>query len=673
MSFLKHLLSFVVLTLFFCIKANTQPCNTLGQTPSTAFPICGTTTFQQNDVPLCKTNNLFVPGCSGPGGADYANRNPFFYKFTCYTSGSLGFVITPQSGFEDYDWQLYDITGHNTDDIFTDNSLVVTGNWSGNYGATGASSTGVNFIQCASDPGTQNTPTFSRMPDLVAGHEYLLMISHFTDTQSGYDLSIGGGTANITDPAKPHMQYAKTDCNGTKITLKLNKKIRCNSITASGSEFNISPAAVSVISAATSSCSSAFDFDEVTITLATVLPNGNYQLVINNGVDGNTLLDICGNSIPAAEQVSFQYNAPQPIFADSISQVGCAPDSVKIYFPKKISCSSIATNGSDFSVNGPTPVSVIAAGGNCINGYTDYISVGFASPVYTGGNYQLTLKTGNDGNAVIDVCGLETPAQTLSFKTSDTVSAEFSVFTKLGCRKDTLDFLHDGAHNVNKWSWLFNNSSTSALQSPSVIFLASSGSNTIQLKVSNGVCSDSASTTVNLNNEVKASFELPAVICPEDPLSLTNTSTGQIDSWLWKFDRAGSSTLKDPPPLQLPDNNNREIQYFVKLIATNNTLNCRDSMNKTVRVFNNCRIEVPTAFTPNGDGLNDFLSPNNAIKADNLEFKVYNRWGQLVFASHTWQQKWDGKINGMPQNAGVYVWFLRYTHHDTGQKIFQKG
>jgi gliding motility-associated-like protein len=166
---------------------------------------------------------------------------------------------------------------------------------------------------------------------------------------------------------------------------------------------------------------------------------------------------------------------------------------------------------------------------------------------------------------------------------------------------------------------------------------------------------------------------MQAVICPEDPLAFTNTSTGQVDSWLWKFDMIGSSTLKDPQPLQLPNNNDREVYYSIKLIARNNALNCSDSINKTVRVFNTCLIAVPTAFTPNADGLNDFLRPHNAIKADNLEFKVYNRWGQLVFVSHNWQEKWDGKINGVPQGSGVYVWFLSYTHHDTGEKNFQKG
>ncbi|MEI9942809.1 MAG: hypothetical protein WDN26_01175 [Chitinophagaceae bacterium] len=347
-------ISATALLLIF-LFANQNPafgqCTALGQTPSTAFPVCGTSTFTQNTVPLCQTNNIFVPGCGNTPTTAYANKNPFFYKFHCFTTGTLGFLITPLAPNEDYDWQLWDITGKNPDDVFTDNSLVVTGNWAGTYGNTGTSASGVNFIQCASDPTeTPPKPTFAKMPDIIAGHDYLLMVSHFTDGQSGYTLAFNGGSAVITDPTDPHLLNVKPDCDGKTLRLKVNKKVRCNSISASGSEFSIFPAATTVISAATTTCSAGFDFDEVTITLANSLPNGNYQLIINNGTDGNSLLDICGRAIPAAEQINFFYAVPQPIFADSVGKTGCAPDSIKIYFPKRISCASVAADGSDFIV-----------------------------------------------------------------------------------------------------------------------------------------------------------------------------------------------------------------------------------------------------------------------------------------------------------------------------------
>ena len=649
--------------------AKGQTCTTLGQTPATAFPVCGTTTFQQSSVPICRNGNLFVPNC--PAGDGYGDKNPFYYKFTCFVSGTLGFTINPIGANEDYDWQLYDITGRNPNDIYTNNSLVVTGNWSGTYGATGASASGISGIGCASDP-SLNNPTFTQMPNIIQGHEYLLMISHFTDNQSGYNLSFGGGTAVITDPTMPHLASVKADCDGTTITVKLNKKVKCNSFTTSGSEFSIVPAVATVASAVTDSCSFGFDFDEITLTLSNPLPNGNYDLVINNGTDANTLRDNCDNLIPQGESLPFLYAIPQPIFADSIGTPGCAPDSVKVYFPKKIVCNTISANGSDFSVTGPSAVNVVAASGNCINNKTEYIIVKFANPIMVGGTYQLTLKAGDDGGVVLDECGQETPVHTLPFTTVDTVNAEFSYVPVLDCLKNTVTFSHNGAHGVNNWNWTFNGGTPVTTQTHTIDF-PSISNNTIQLIASNGVCSDTATTTLDFNNEVKASFTISDnIICPEDKLEITNTSTGIIDSWLWKYDFTGSSTLQDPPPYQFPAINN-EAYYTIKLYATNNTLGCTDSAKATITVLDHCLIEIPSAFTPNNDGLNDNFGPHNAIKADNYYFRIYNRWGQLVFETRNWRERWDGRVNGAFQTTNVFVWILSYTHRDTGNPVFRKG
>ena len=59
-------------------------------------------------------------------------------------------------------------------------------------------------------------------------------------------------------------------------------------------------------------------------------------------------------------------------------------------------------------------------------------------------------------------------------------------------------------------------------------------------------------------------------------------------------------------------------------------------------------------------------------------FRVFNRWGQLVFEKSNFAANdknfgWDGKVNGMAQPTSVYVWFLRYTDRDTKQRREQKG
>ncbi|HRG93119.1 MAG TPA: gliding motility-associated C-terminal domain-containing protein, partial [Chitinophagaceae bacterium] len=314
---------------------------------------------------------------------------------------------------------------------------------------------------------------------------------------------------------------------------------------------------------------------------------------------------------------------------------------------------------------------VVSASGNCVNDFTDYIIVKFAAPLYTKGTYTLSVQPGADGTPVFDICGQPILPQSFNFITADTVNADFTYQLLYGCQRDTLLFSHDGAHDVNNWLWNFNTDPPVTTQSHIIVWPASS-TNTIKLMVSNGTCSDTASTVITLDNEVKAAFDMVNVICPEDRLSVTNNSTGNIDLWNWTYDVVGSSNLEDPLPFLFPTLN-REAYYTVKLKVTNLTLGCSDSARKTLTVLDHCYIDVPTAFTPNNDGLNDFFRPHNALKADQYQFKVYNRWGQLVFSSRNWQEKWDGRINGQIQPTGVYVWMLSYTHRDTKQPVFKKG
>jgi len=655
--------------LFIAGAGHSQPCTMPGQTPSTAFEVCGTSTFYQSTIPACKNNYLFVPGCSSRDNfVDYADRNPFWYRFTCSTSGTLGFLIDPYADNEDFDWQLFDITGHNPDDVYTDTSLVVAGNWAGSYGQTGASSAGVGGINCAS-----TYQRFAQMPNIIEGHEYLLMISSFYNSQSGYSLTFKDGTAVITDPGEPHLKTAIPNCDRKTIRLKLDKKVKCSSLTAKETEFSLSPAAATIVGASASNCSDGAYFDEMTITLSNVIPDDNYQLTINNGTDTNTLTGYCNHSVPEGERVSFRYTVAQsqPIFADSIGRPGCSSNAIKIYFPKKINCSTVAANGSDFRVTGPSLVTIIGASGDCADGLAEVVTVRFSKAIYTKGDYLLTLKAGTDGTTIIDECGIELPQQTLAFHTGDTVSAGFVYNKQPGCRFNTITFSHDGAHDVNKWSWLFNDTITGTGQTHIIVFPASS-TNNVQLVVSNGTCSDTTINTVTMNNEVKADFKTADAICPEDPVIVTNISSGVIDAWQWNFGNVASSRLKDPAPQYFPQNNIQSY-YTIKLKVVNNTLGCSDSISKQLRVLNSCIIAVPTAFTPNNDGLNDFLYPLNAMKARDLEFKVFNRWGQLVFSTRNSQEKWNGKVNGVTQPTGVFVWYLKYTHSVTGQKVFQKG
>lgn len=654
----------IVLFVFLCTTAFAQTtCTTPGQNPTTAFPVCGTSTFSQTSVPICGGRRMAYKGCANDPLTDI---NPYWYKFTCFQSGTLGFTITPLNLNEDYDWELYDVTNQDPNNVYTDGSLVVSNNWSGEFGITGASAAGTQQFVC----GGLGKPLFSRMPQLTVDHNYLLLVSHFTQSQSGYKLSFGGGTAVITDTTTPHLQRIDVACGGDVLHLKLNKKMKCSSFAADGSDFYLTPA-TTVKNVFGINCSSQFDTDSLDIPLANFLQPGNYTLHVKKGSDDNTLLDNCDAPLSDTETISFTVLPKAPTPMDSLAPLQCAPAQLHLVFKKNILCSTIASDASDFVLNGTYPISVTAvSGAGCANGKTKDIVLTLSKPLQTAGNFQLVLKKGNDGNTLIDECSEETPAgSSISFSVKDTVNADFTYAIHYGCSKDSIAFFHNAANGVNNWKWNLDENQQSYLQNPVGIYSVFNQKK-IQLAVSNGFCTDTSEQTILLENYLKADFSVYEDNCPNEPVAFTSTAEGKIKAYNWDFGDGGIATDKDPTHIYAAPY--QQTAYAVHYTVTD-SFNCQQTAIKPINVYSSCYLAVPTAFTPNGDGKNDVFRVLNAVKAEDLELLVFNRWGQLVFKTANWKQGWDGKLNGALQPTAVYVWFLRYTNRDTKKRVEQKG
>ena len=72
-------------------------------------------------------------------------------------------------------------------------------------------------------------------------------------------------------------------------------------------------------------------------------------------------------------------------------------------------------------------------------------------------------------------------------------------------------------------------------------------------------------------------------------------------------------------------------------------------------------IELPTTFTPNGDGVNDVISVKGWGIKDLISFQIYNRWGELVFETSNKEEGWNGYYKGMLQNNGTYTYKVMAT------------
>lgn len=660
---IRYILVLIIAGCLPALNVNAQTCNNLGQNPGTAFPVCGTDTFTQGSVPVC--GGKAVPGpCPNDVLTDI---NPYWYKFTCFSAGTLSFLISPKNGGDDYDWQLFDVTNKNPADVYTDISMFVACDWSGEPGNTGANATGTSLQRC----GGYGVPLFSSMPTLIQGHHYILLISHFSgDSQSGYTLTFGGGTANITDPVDPHLYAARAACDGTAISVKLNKKMKCSSLNADGSDFILIPAIAPVIGATGVGCSGSFDMDSVVLKLGGILPPGNYKVTVKKT---ENLLDNCDKMLPSGDTLNVTVYPLIPTPFDSIARVGCAPDVLRLVFRDPMKCSSIATDGSDFAITGTSIVKIASAAGICSGDeLTNIIEVKLSAPIQQAGSYKIELVSGSDRNTIINECGKETaPGASLFFTTKDTVSAMFSANIKYGCVADTILYTHDGRNGVNSWAWTFDNAINSTTKNNTLTYTLF-GQKDATLIVSNGTCSDTATTTIFLNNAIQAMFESTPVVCPGDPAIFADKSSGTLNNgWAWNFGNGNTSTLQLPPNQFYPSSNSIH-DVAVQLIVTN-SIGCKDTATNTITVAGNCFIAIPKAFSPNGDGLNDYLYPTNAYKATKLIFRVYNRAGQQLFETKDWTNKWDGTFKGNPQDPGTYVWLLNYTNIDTGKRIELKG
>jgi gliding motility-associated-like protein len=128
----------------------------------------------------------------------------------------------------------------------------------------------------------------------------------------------------------------------------------------------------------------------------------------------------------------------------------------------------------------------------------------------------------------------------------------------------------------------------------------------------------------------------------------------------WKTLAGTTAGLKNANNYETIFNYAESVRYGIKLISPQG---CVTSDSMWVRVFNVDVIDifVPKTFTPNNDGKNDKIFPylTPGIKTFNY-FKIYNRFGNVLFLTKDYSQGWDGRLNGVNQPMGVYFWEASY-------------
>ncbi|HLO91666.1 MAG: T9SS type A sorting domain-containing protein [Chloroflexota bacterium] len=202
-----------------------------------AIPVCQSTYIQPNSyVGDGNYHDEIGPQIGCPNNCMDHELNSVWYVISVKTAGLLRFVITPVSSQDDYDWAVYNLNEHDCSQIRTGALLMMSScnaaGGPGYQGATGISSAHGGTTHCRNGG---NTNKWNADLPVEVGDTYVLCVSNWTSTQSGYTLDFSASTADIFDDVPAFITAIDTvrGCSGSaSIDFDFNENILCTSVQA---------------------------------------------------------------------------------------------------------------------------------------------------------------------------------------------------------------------------------------------------------------------------------------------------------------------------------------------------------------------------------------------------------------------------------------------------------
>ncbi|WP_153797308.1 DUF7948 domain-containing protein [Foetidibacter luteolus] len=299
------------------------------------------------------------------------------------------------------------------------------------------------------------------------------------------------------------------------------------------------------------------------------------------------------------------------------------------------------------------------------DGVTDTAGMEAVNHTYAApGTYQVILN-------LIDTNYCNYPdADTINLRIAANVVAQFTT-PPFGCAPYTAVFENTsfGGHD---FLWDFGDGSpTSTEESPEHLY-TTPGNYTVRLTATDtSTCNKVHDTTftVIVSPKPTASFTYTPTSPKENtPYVFTNTSTGAT-RYKWFFGDGDSlNTIRRDTVVS--HIYNESGNYRVSLVAYNQ-YGCTDTFSVTVQAIVVPLVDVPNAFTPNGDGINDHVTVRG-YGISKLAWRIFNRWGTLVYGGNSQKIGWDGKYKGVLQPQEVYTYVLDVEFTD-GTKFQKRG
>jgi gliding motility-associated-like protein len=201
---------------------------------------------------------------------------------------------------------------------------------------------------------------------------------------------------------------------------------------------------------------------------------------------------------------------------------------------------------------------------------------------------------------------------------------------------------------TNNIQWYKNNVAISGATN-SVFRVTSSGTYQAQLRNADGCALSTNSKTIVID-KAKSPIAYPVKYAVVDlPLNLKARQIGEDVLW---NPLTNLNNVKTFTPIFRGAN---ETLYTVEIRTATE---CVTVDTQLVKIVKNVEIYVPNAFTPNGDGRNDLLRPHLRGILQLRHFKIFNRWGQLMFDTQSEETGWNGSYKGTPQPTQTLVWII---------------
>jgi gliding motility-associated-like protein len=249
------------------------------------------------------------------------------------------------------------------------------------------------------------------------------------------------------------------------------------------------------------------------------------------------------------------------------------------------------------------------------------------------------------------------------------VKAQFTGPTE-GCAPDSVQFVDESVGGM-QWNWTFGDGSSSTVESPGHYY-PNAGTYQIKLIVTDtSTCNkkDSAFSTITLQAKPTAGFTWgPNPPITNTPTVFNNTSSIDAVSFKWLF--GDGDTLNTTSRDTVVHQYNTTSTFNACLIAFNAN-GCSDTVCQVVSAEVAPDLDVPNAFTPGRFGVNAVIKVKGFAIAK-MDWKIYNRWGQLVFESSSPDDGWNGNYRGVLQPMDVYAYTLSVEYTD-GTKARKTG